>query len=833
MAGQGVPSGIVKAADLSQFQPGNIISDAVFFNPGTMTEAQIQTFLEQRVPRCESGYVCLKDWYDTSRTTNADAMCGAYSGGVRERASRIIFKVAQACGINPQVILATLQKEQGLVTHVWPSDWRYTIAMGQGCPDTAACDTRYYGFFNQVYGAAWQFKRYANPPGTSNYFNWYAPGKTWNLRYHPNVACGASPVYIQNQATANLYYYTPYQPNAAALAAGYAAANNACSSYGNRNFFNYFTDWFGSTQRDVPGEIEAEYRAQGGQAGLGAPLTGVLPLSKNGGGYGRAYALGSIYWSYDFGAKTVRQGAIRDYYFARGGADGDMGWPALNYQLISGSGVSGAGQLFSEGSLYSSALGTYIVREPLRSAYFTQTGAAGPMGWPTADQVCGTNHCIQSFQQGVVISSGAGAFPVVGATAKAYQAAGGPAGTWGVPLMGPTSLAYSGGGFGQAFAGGSAYWRSDGVPHFVTGPIRDRYFAQGGAAGALGYPVRAMDCQTASSCRQQFQFGWILWTSAAGTRIGDPAIDASYTVHASSLGHRTGAFAHYAANGGGFAEGFVNGTIYFKPGVGAFAVGGAIRDAYFARGGAVGALGWPVSDQACPTQTSCRQKFEGGWLLWTAGEGARLGDPAIDDAYARLGGTQGVLGPRAGTVVSYAYNGGGLAEGFAKGAVFYKPALGAFGLYGSIRDAYFARGGAAGVLGWPKGDQICITSTSCRQQFEGAWIFWTAPNSTRLGDPVIDAAYAAAGESRGALGGRLGTFAAYSYNGGGFAEGFVNGAIFYKPSRGAFAVTGALRDAYFAGGGAAGRYGWPTGTMVCSAGVCSQAFEGGTITAGG
>lgn len=242
-----VGSSIVHAADLSKFQPGNIVSDTVFFHRDSMTEAQIQAFLEQKVPQCRSGYTCLKDWYDTSRATSADAMCGAYPGGVRERASRIIYKVAQACGINPQVILVTLQKEQGLVNHVWPSDWRYTIAMGQGCPDTAACDTRYYGFFNQVYGAAWQFKRYGNPPGTSQYFTWYAPGKTWNILYNPNRACGSTPVLVQNQATANLYYYTPYQPNAAALRAGYAEGDD-CSSYGNRNFYNYFTDWFGSTQ---------------------------------------------------------------------------------------------------------------------------------------------------------------------------------------------------------------------------------------------------------------------------------------------------------------------------------------------------------------------------------------------------------------------------------------------------------------------------------------------------------------------------------------------------------------------------------------------------------
>lgn len=249
----GLPSAIapVPTADLSLFRPGRIIDDAVFFNKGTMTEAQIQSFLQARVPACQSGYTCLKDWYDTSRTTTADAMCGAYQGGTRERASRIIYKVAQACGINPQVILATLQKEQGLVTHTWPSEFRYTIAMGQGCPDTAACDTRYYGFFNQVYGAAWQLKRYANPPGTSQYFTWYAPGKTWNVRYHPNVSCGSSPVRIENQATANLYYYTPYQPNAASIRAG-SGTGDSCSSYGNRNFYRYFVDWFGPTVSTSP-----------------------------------------------------------------------------------------------------------------------------------------------------------------------------------------------------------------------------------------------------------------------------------------------------------------------------------------------------------------------------------------------------------------------------------------------------------------------------------------------------------------------------------------------------------------------------------------------------
>jgi hypothetical protein len=233
---------------LTGFDAGNIIEDPVFFAKNTMTAAEIQSFLNAKVPTCQSGYTCLKAYGQATTSRAADAMCrSAYVGRSWESAASIIYNVAQACGINPQVLLVMLQKEQGLVLHTWPSSWRYTAAMGQGCPDTAACDAKYYGFFNQVYGAAWQMKRYANPPGTSAYFTWYAPGRTWNVQYNPNRSCGSGPVGIRNQATANLYYYTPYQPNAAALRAGYGSGDG-CSSYGNRNFYNYFTDWFGSTR---------------------------------------------------------------------------------------------------------------------------------------------------------------------------------------------------------------------------------------------------------------------------------------------------------------------------------------------------------------------------------------------------------------------------------------------------------------------------------------------------------------------------------------------------------------------------------------------------------
>lgn len=45
-----------------------------------MSEAQIQTFLNSRVPACASGSTCLKDYMETTRDIAATPMCAAYVG---------------------------------------------------------------------------------------------------------------------------------------------------------------------------------------------------------------------------------------------------------------------------------------------------------------------------------------------------------------------------------------------------------------------------------------------------------------------------------------------------------------------------------------------------------------------------------------------------------------------------------------------------------------------------------------------------------------------------------------------------------------------------------
>jgi len=293
----------------SDFNPGRIIDDLVFFNKNSMSVTQIQNFLNSKVPTCDtnhtgftgstgtiysSPFICLKDFYEnpdapytvsftykntsgvdtagnrtyyennsyryTSLTpvyTNGDYTQG-YSlkgtmtnvAGVKPAgaisAAQIIYNAAQTYNINPQVLLVTLQKEQGLITDTWPASWQYQAAMGYGCPDTAPCSAGYAGFSKQVISTAYQFRRYTDSPDSYN----FKGGTTRYVQYNPTSSCGGSNLYLQNQATANLYNYTPYQPNSGALInmSDYSSGSTStCGAYGNRNFFWYFTKWFNST----------------------------------------------------------------------------------------------------------------------------------------------------------------------------------------------------------------------------------------------------------------------------------------------------------------------------------------------------------------------------------------------------------------------------------------------------------------------------------------------------------------------------------------------------------------------------------------------------------
>lgn len=270
MIGVGILSGLLAVLSFSpqavavtaaDWNAGNIMQDTTFFNPNGMSTNDIQNFLNSKVPTCDTNgtqpyggttraaygasrgypapFTCLKNYVENPTTHQNNANGGSVSGGWTS--ASIIKYAADVHGINPKVLIVLLEKEQALVTDDWPWTLQYRSATGYGCPDTAPCDAEYYGFYNQVMNAASQFRRYANNPGSYR----HKAAQNNSVYWSPNTAaCGSSTVYIHNQTTAGLYNYTPYQPNAAALANMYGTGDG-CSAYGNRNFWRTFSDWFG------------------------------------------------------------------------------------------------------------------------------------------------------------------------------------------------------------------------------------------------------------------------------------------------------------------------------------------------------------------------------------------------------------------------------------------------------------------------------------------------------------------------------------------------------------------------------------------------------------
>lgn len=273
------PLAHVSAVSAADWRPGRIVDDTVFMNKNDMSISQIQQFLESKMPSCDTNgngyyngvkrsqygsgvgnpapFTCLRDYKEVPKTTPGnwipDSNYGRTDGSApagSKSAAEIIWDAAQAYNINPKVLLVTLQKESGLVTDDWPLKRQLVYAMGAHCPDSgpggsANCDVNYSGFSMQMRESAELFRYYLDnmdQPWWSN----KKPFQNNYIQYDVDSSCGGSNILMETRATTALYVYTPYQPNSAALAAGYGSAE-PCGAYGNRNFWLYYNDWFGTT----------------------------------------------------------------------------------------------------------------------------------------------------------------------------------------------------------------------------------------------------------------------------------------------------------------------------------------------------------------------------------------------------------------------------------------------------------------------------------------------------------------------------------------------------------------------------------------------------------
>lgn len=218
-----------------------MIDDQVFDNVNSMTEQQIRDFINSRPNTCLSR---VGAGYGGGNIFPEPMTYWDYSGSVD--AARVIYKAAQAWGINPQVILATLQKEQALLTDSDCLDGQgfptLHKAMGQGCSEGGPCPSAPYdGFSQQVMKGAWQLK--FNEERSKGNTSWDGDGgvvysgfmtqgswarcATCAVNYYSgNATIDGQSTFIETAATAGLYSYTPHL---------------------NQSFPGIFENYFGST----------------------------------------------------------------------------------------------------------------------------------------------------------------------------------------------------------------------------------------------------------------------------------------------------------------------------------------------------------------------------------------------------------------------------------------------------------------------------------------------------------------------------------------------------------------------------------------------------------
>jgi uncharacterized protein with LGFP repeats len=126
-------------------------------------------------------------------------------------------------------------------------------------------------------------------------------------------------------------------------------------------------------------------------------------------------------------------------------------------------------------------------------------------------------------------------------------------------------------------------------------------------------------------------------------------------------------------NGVGRTRDFQNGSIYWKPGVGAFSIHGGIRLKWVGLSAEEGFLGFPVTDETgTPDGRGRFNHFEGGSIYWTPQTAARSVHGAIRDKWASMGWERSSLGYPVSDERDFE-NGRGRQSSFEGGAIIWTP----------------------------------------------------------------------------------------------------------------------------------------------------------------
>ncbi|MEO6989813.1 MAG: twin-arginine translocation signal domain-containing protein [Aquihabitans sp.] len=311
--------------------------------------------------------------------------------------------------------------------------------------------------------------------------------------------------------------------------------------------------------------ISQKYDALGGARGFLGRVTATEREIRDGRGRFASYQGGNIYWTATTGAYEVHGGLLTEY--RRAGGVEAVGYPIADTR------TSGNGRWrytnLERGRLYYDrrGTGTFTIVGPFFTKHEQLQGIYGFLGYPVANvRRSGDNRSdYQNFSTGRIYSVDGRVVEIHGGVYALHEAYGGVHGTYGYPL-GDLDLVGDGIGKVQQFEGGRIWYSPRTNARGLYGKVLDRYLANGGPGGHLGYPR--------SSARP------------VGDGIGTWAT-------------------------------FERGHIYGTNALGAFQVHGSMVTYYLSRGGPTGALGYPTSDLDPPGTVGGRfQTFQNGTLQY-------------------------------------------------------------------------------------------------------------------------------------------------------------------------------------------------------------------------
>ena len=352
---------------------------------------------------------------------------------------------------------------------------------------------------------------------------------------------------------------------------GYPVDNESCNSGGCiQNFQGGSLAWSAATGA-VPvwnSSIGWKWRAQGGLLSqLGAPskteTCGAASCRQ-------AYSGGEIFWAQDNGAKIVAAGEISKKWNASQAENGRFGAPLGDTVFCNGKECYqdfARARILKDPDTISAAFGV-MWHSGIGALWNSMGGQQARLGYPTGEESCTGNACLQSFK------------------------------------------------------GGTIYWTPEtGQWAIYTGSIGNLWRALGASSSRLGYPTSNETCGI-DSCKQSFRGGDVLWSRNTGAvavyKGGIGALWASMGAESSRLGFPT---ASETCGATSCAQSFVGGEILWASGVGMGAVyNSGIGGLWRSNGAQTGFFGFPTNSETC-SATECWQNFQGGSITWSPAAG--------------------------------------------------------------------------------------------------------------------------------------------------------------------------------------------------------------------